>query len=621
MVANPLPTPTLTLAAKKTLLNEKAGRWQLPLKAALLLTATLCAVGIILIVAGYRRYPQSFDDPAHIACGMEWLVDGTYTLEPLHPPLARVAVALGPYLAGVRLPEAPIVHDDTGYSYDIFTAGNQILQTDGQYQRNLNLARLGELPFFMAGVAVVFLWARSLFGENSGVLAVFMLITIPSILAFTGTAYTDLPASVLLVAALYAFTEWIEHPNPKHSAWLGITVGLAVLSKFTALLFLPACFVAILTCRFVLERRSERAAHSAIPRLGLVTAAMVLAALVIWAGYRFSLQPLNSVFHPSQDLARLGKLPGPVERAATAIIGMNPLVPAAPLLKGIADAFRTNALGRHSYLFGQVRNGGWWYFFVVCLAVKTPIPFLLLTGLGTLWAGKSRAAGRWKMLAPVASALAILAVTMPAKINLGTRHVLALYPLLAPMAAYGVIRLAQIRVRGRQFGLAVTLILLIWQAGSIASAHGDHFAYFNELVGKHPEEVLTLGCDLDCGQDIWQLSRVLRERGVRHISLALWTSADLSRMDLPPFEALQPYERPTGWIAASTRMERAGATSGSSGAFTWLSSYTPIARVGNTVDLFYIPPKGVGGASRDRTDDLIVANDALSQLSYSPKRR
>ncbi len=25
-----------------------------------------------------------------------------------------------------------------------------------------------------------------------------------------------------------------------------------------------------------------------------------------------------------------------------------------------------------------------------------------------------------------------------------------------------------------------------------------------------------------------------------------------------------------------------------------------------------------GGASRARTDDLIVANDALSQLSYSP---
>ena len=29
----------------------------------------------------------------------------------------------------------------------------------------------------------------------------------------------------------------------------------------------------------------------------------------------------------------------------------------------------------------------------------------------------------------------------------------------------------------------------------------------------------------------------------------------------------------------------------------------------------------LGGASRDRTDDLIVANDALSQLSYSPTLR
>jgi hypothetical protein len=33
-----------------------------------------------------------------------------------------------------------------------------------------------------------------------------------------------------------------------------------------------------------------------------------------------------------------------------------------------------------------------------------------------------------------------------------------------------------------------------------------------------------------------------------------------------------------------------------------------------------IPWSKYGGASRDRTDDLIVANDALSQLSYSPVR-
>ena len=42
-----------------------------------------------------------------------------------------------------------------------------------------------------------------------------------------------------------------------------------------------------------------------------------------------------------------------------------------------------------------------------------------------------------------------------------------------------------------------------------------------------------------------------------------------------------------------------------------MSSSTPLARRKNIEPEF-------GGASRDRTDDLIVANDALSQLSYSP---
>ena len=33
----------------------------------------------------------------------------------------------------------------------------------------------------------------------------------------------------------------------------------------------------------------------------------------------------------------------------------------------------------------------------------------------------------------------------------------------------------------------------------------------------------------------------------------------------------------------------------------------------------FIPGKAVGGASRDRTDDLKLAKLALSQLSYGPK--
>jgi len=64
----------------------------------------LVAIAIVRIVATYHDVNQAYDEPAHIACGMEWLDKGTFTMEPQHPPLPRVMAALGPYLAGLRLP-------------------------------------------------------------------------------------------------------------------------------------------------------------------------------------------------------------------------------------------------------------------------------------------------------------------------------------------------------------------------------------------------------------------------------------------------------------------------------------------------------------------------------------
>ena len=97
---------------------------------------TVC-IACLRIINTYRVFSQTFDEPAHIAAGMEWLDRGTYTLEPLHPPLARIAAAIGPFLAGRRLRVD-----------DIWKGGNDILYADGRYRRTLSLARVGELPFF-----------------------------------------------------------------------------------------------------------------------------------------------------------------------------------------------------------------------------------------------------------------------------------------------------------------------------------------------------------------------------------------------------------------------------------------------------------------------------------------
>ena len=70
-----------------------------------LIVLVLIGLGAGRIIDTYKVFSQTNDEPPHIACGLEWIELGSYNYEPQHPPLARVAVALGPYLDGARIPE------------------------------------------------------------------------------------------------------------------------------------------------------------------------------------------------------------------------------------------------------------------------------------------------------------------------------------------------------------------------------------------------------------------------------------------------------------------------------------------------------------------------------------
>src|SRR5207302_1128126 len=121
-------------------------------------------------------------------------------------------------------------------------------------------------------------------------------------------------------------------------------------------------------------------------------------------------------------------------------------------------------------------------------------------------------------------------------LDLGVKTPIAFLLIAVPVIAY-----AFISVRTRRD----------WQVISPAAAHPDYIAYFNEIAGSRPEHFFVFGCDLDCGQDVERLSQAVRSRGISHLNLRVWTSADLARMNLPPFDTLQPYQHSNGWIAIS----------------------------------------------------------------------
>ena len=542
----------------------------------------LAGIGAARIVSTYSVFSQTTDEPAHLATGMEWLDRGTYTFEPLHPPLARVAIALGPYLSGLRL---------TGETH-LWEQGNAILFAHNRYLHNLSLARLGVLPFFLLATFLVWYWGRVRYGDGPALVATLLFTTSPAVLAHAGLATTDMALTATFTAALMVFVSWLERPSYLRSIVLGLAVGLAILSKFSALVFLPACGLALIVWRWLLERgpkKSPVATDSFRLSRSLAVAALAML-LVIWAGYRFSISSVtDAAARPHPTIDHLFGTSGTLHNWAYSA-AESPLIPAPALFRGLAALRGKEAMGHKGFLLGQIRLTGWWYFFPVALIVKTTLPFLILIGAGIFYLGESAWLERnWIAGAPVVAALALLLACMPSHINIGLRHILPIYPLLSLIGGIGACRLWT-SDRPKYVGLAVVLILLAWQVTSSIRAHPDYLAYFNELAGQHPERIL-IDSDLDWGQDLLRLSPALQQRHVEEVSIAYAGSPDLDlhQFGLPPFRVLAPYEPTSGWIAISLLRLKMGGLGFPDDGFWWLEAYKPVGLVGRSIRLYYVP--------------------------------
>ena len=537
--------------------GSRAAAWNTRLAAwterrSLALAAAAVLIGTLRIVATYAVFNHTVDEPAHIGCGMEWLSKGTYQLETQHPPLARVFSALGPFLAGER---------SQGRT-DAYQEGGAILYHDLQYERNLTLARVGTLPFFWLACVVVYVAGARWYGKGPAALAVILFTWLPPILAHASLATTDMALTATVGLALYTALVWVSAPTPAHGAAMGLGCALAMLAKFSSLLFVPACLGALLAWAVVSERGWAPLRRLASARHGVsLLAALAVGMATVWAGYRFSF--------------RGG-------------------VPAPELFAGLRYVYHHQTSGHVSYLLGERSNSGFWLFYPVALAVKTPLAFLGLLGGGLALAWRRRGQMIWA--APVAFTVAIMAVGLYSRINIGTRHVLPIYfglAMLAAAAAWDWLG----RAPERKWGAWLVVGLMVWLAASGAVNHPDYLAYFNELAGSQPERILA-DSDLDWGQDMLRLSARLRELRAPRVTFTPLLSAYLRDYHgFPPIQRSDPARPAPGWNAVSItawKVMRMGLTFDHPEIVVWPDRVKKATeRVGRGVLLYYFPPSGL----------------------------
>jgi hypothetical protein len=277
----------------------------------------------------------------------------------------------------------------------------------------------------------------------------------------------------------------------------------------------------------------------------------VVAFFLIWSMYRFSFGPL----------------------------------PFPEWFDGIRAVMEHNREGHASYFMGKVNHTGDPLFFPVLTVLKTPVAVLILFALALVYRRK----GAWLAWAVVA---AVFAIAVPARINIGLRHILPVFPFVALLAAGALVSLWEKANTAKWAGAALAALLL-WTAGSSLAAHPDYLADFNFLAGAHPEDY-TVDSDLDWGQDILRLRDRMRELNAPTLAFTAPIYTSYSRLGFPPVTPNDPNQPTPGWNAVSMVHLKLYRFSAGAEAFQvklWPELMTPSEKVGKSILLYYYNPR------------------------------
>jgi 4-amino-4-deoxy-L-arabinose transferase-like glycosyltransferase len=501
--------------------------------------AALCALAILLTLDHTRGDSATIDEPPHIYAGTEYLTQGVLHTNPEHPPLAKLLAAASLVRAQhLTLPDISGVPRRRPHDLFPFFLANGI-----PFREMLALARAPFRWLLAALIVCVYLAARAAAGTPAALLASALVALDPNLIAHAGIVHSDVAAALLITVTVVLTISAVGGRRPSRWILAGLALGLAIATKFTALILVPLVLLAPLLLLLQADRRQKVAEHFA----GAL-AACIVAALVIYAVYAVTMRAMvpNEAAYVSvtflrhrhadpETVARYARLTQRLPEIGMFLTG----VKGVQLLSGGERDW--------NFLNGRLSRKGFpQYFFVAFLLKATPAMLLLTAAIA---AGGRRLRNKWSIGA-LATVVTLLVVSIPSSFNIGVRHILPIFPLLAIVGA-GVLAS---RLPRRAFAI-VAAVLIVSAGVSLASIHPFELGYFNFLGG--PENLSD--SNVDWGQDIDRMHVFLREKGwerdTRVIVFAMPALHGVERY--PPLDELSV---PPGHYATSSYMEHVGPT-------------------------------------------------------------
>jgi 4-amino-4-deoxy-L-arabinose transferase-like glycosyltransferase len=477
----------------------------------------LCACLLLLMGANFlaalSRKSITNDEIVHIPAGYYHLVAGEFQLNNEHPPLVKMWAAL-PLLFIQPVEPPPLKNAEENFMERTWGFHARFWQSNRASFQSISFwTRAMMIPLALALGVLIFLYARRLFGDAAALFGVALYTIEPTFLAHGRVVHTDVPAALVYLLFFYTLQAYSDAPDTRRALRLGLVGGLALVTKFSMVVLVPVLVVYFV---FRFWKALQSGGEGGVKRTAVHAALVALVALlVVNAAYYFERPPLEA-----SDVRWVELKSAPLAGAITnGIAALSNVVPTYYLF-GVYNVAVHNHYGHAASLLGMHNDLGWWYYFPVAFALKTTLPFLLLSVASLAWASYRLVFKRdARLLFLVVPFCVYTALSITGHINIGVRHFLPAYPFLFIMGGALLARL--LRVRRMLAGPAVAALLVGWMGVEAARAFPDYTPYMNQLTAGRPGWRYLSDSNVEWGDDVGELAAYLKARGQTRVRAAL----------------------------------------------------------------------------------------------------
>lgn len=471
---------------------------------------------VLLLAYGARVHSPTLDEPAHLASGIYHWRYGHFDFYRVNPPLVRLVAALPALASGAELSVVGI--DRTPGARSEFELGNRFLERN--QKRACWLVTLGRwacIPFSVLGALAIYLWGRECFGERAALFGLTLWCFEPNIIGHGQLFTPDVPAASLAVTAAYAFWRWLDQSSMRRAVIAGVMLGIAQLSRTTLIVLFPVWIVVWLA-----YRTSAWKAHGMRGLAGdfaMIGVQIFIALWLINAGYLFdgSFTKLGNMPFISDAFVGRGTSSASESRP-TKIFGLTvgnrfekqwlgaiPVPLPADYVRGIDEQCRDfEYLGRPSFLRGEWRDHGWWYYYLYALAIKMPIGMLILLAISAFISRSDSCSSRDKVAILLPAFALLTFVSSQTGFSHHMRYVLVIFPFLC----LWVSQLANLISATRKATSVAIVVAATLTIVSSLWSYPHSLSYFNEFVGGPANgHNHLIHSNLDWGQDLIYLRR------------------------------------------------------------------------------------------------------------------